>query len=64
MENAIDAGIARDRIGLSPRWIAALRRTIGERQAIARLETLDDDHLRDIGMTRGTIRDAVRNGRR
>jgi uncharacterized protein YjiS (DUF1127 family) len=34
-----------------------------ERAAIRRLDALPDHHLADIGMTRGTLRDSVRNGR-
>jgi uncharacterized protein YjiS (DUF1127 family) len=34
-----------------------------ERAAIRRLDALSDHHLADIGMTRGTLGDSVRNGR-
>ena len=34
-----------------------------ERAAIARLDQLSDATLRDIGLTRGSIREAVRYGR-
>ena len=40
------------------------RRRAGERAAIARLAGMSDKMLRDIGLERGNLREAVRNGRR
>ena len=52
------------RIATFPAAVARgyLRRS-RERAAIARLDQLSDATLRDIGLTRGSIREAVRYGR-
>ena len=63
MESVIDAGTARGRRSALFDWLAGLRRLARMRQAIARLEGLDDDLLRDMGMTRGSFREAVEFGR-
>ena len=36
---------------------------IERRRAVAELNALSDSQLKDIGITRGTIRDNVKNGR-
>ena len=36
---------------------------MAERRDHARLSNLDDHMLKDIGLTRGSIRSAIRNGR-
>ncbi len=49
-------------------WIWGLVRWLlkewSDRRAIQRLESLNDYYLRDMGITRGTIQDSVRTGRR
>ena len=48
-------------IALTP-W-QLLGRAMSERQTHAHLSSLDDYMLKDIGISRGSIRSAIRNGR-
>jgi uncharacterized protein YjiS (DUF1127 family) len=63
MDSVSDAGIARDRKPALFGWLAGLAQRQRMRRAIAWLEAFDDDRLRDLGISRGAIRDAVRQGR-
>ena len=40
-----------------------LSKLMAERRDYARLSSLDDHMLKDLGLTRGSIRSAIRNGR-
>jgi uncharacterized protein YjiS (DUF1127 family) len=53
--------LVRSRLRAFLAWVADERRL---RQAIRELEAFDDRRLRDLGLTRETIEDAVRLGRR
>ena len=60
MDRTIAVGRHRGRAGL----LHLVGAWLDQRRAIVWLEKLDDDALRDIGLSRGDIRSAVRNGRR
>jgi uncharacterized protein YjiS (DUF1127 family) len=51
---------ARGVIGPLRRWLMAYKKWTAERAAIARLQLMTDRELKDIGVTRTNIMDAVR----
>jgi uncharacterized protein YjiS (DUF1127 family) len=48
-------------IGLLRRWLVAYQKWKTEQAAIARLQSMSDRELKDIGVTRSAIRGAVRD---